>query len=147
MPKDIDAELVRKLAGLLDETGLGEIEYSIDNWKIRVVKHTSISIPTSQNVAGVSENRPTNNKIEPQSTEGPEVLKSPMVGTAYLTPDPDSPPFVVVGSDVNEGETVLIIEAMKVMNPIPAHRSGKVKEILVQGSDPLEFGQPIMVIE
>ena len=147
MPKDIDAELVRKLAGLLDETGLGEIEYSIDNWKIRVVKHTSISIPTSQNVAGVSENRPTNNKIEPQSTEGPEVLKSPMVGTAYLTPDPDSPPFVIVGSDVNEGETVLIIEAMKVMNPIPAHRSGKVKEILVQGSDPLEFGQPIMVIE
>ena len=147
MPKDIDAELVRKLAGLLDETGLGEIEYSIDNWKIRVVKHTSISIPGSQNVAGVSENRPTNNTNEPQSTEGPEVLKSPMVGTAYLTPDPDSPPFVIVGSDVNEGETVLIIEAMKVMNPIPAHKSGKVKEILVQGSDPLEFGQPIMVIE
>ena len=147
MPKDIDAELVRKLSGLLDETGLGEIEYSIDNWKIRVVKHTSISIPASQNVAGVSENRPTNNKSEPQSTEGPEVLKSPMVGTAYLTPDPDSPPFVIVGSDVNEGETVLIIEAMKVMNPIPAHKSGKVKEILVQGSDPLEFGQPIMVIE
>lgn len=147
MPKDIDAELVRKLAGLLDETGLGEIEYSIDNWKIRVVKHTSISIPASQNVLGVSENRPTNNTNEPQSTEGPEVLKSPMVGTAYLTPDPDSPPFVIVGSDVNEGETVLIIEAMKVMNPIPAHRSGKVKEILIQGSDPLEFGQPIMVIE
>ena len=147
MPKDIDAELVRKLAGLLDETGLGEIEYSIDNWKIRVVKHTSISIPASQNIAGVSENRPTNNTNEPQSTEGPEVLKSPMVGTAYLTPDPDSPPFVIVGSDVNEGETVLIIEAMKVMNPIPAHRSGKVKAILVQGSDPLEFGQPIMVIE
>ena len=147
MPKDIDAELVRKLAGLLDETGLGEIEYSIDNWKIRVVKHTSISIPASQNVAGVSENRPTSNMNEPQSTEGPEVLKSPMVGTAYLTPDPDSPPFVIVGSDVNEGETVLIIEAMKVMNPIPAHRSGKVKEILVKGSDPLEFGQPIMVIE
>ena len=147
MPKDIDAELVRKLAGLLDETGLGEIEYSIDNWKIRVVKHTSISIPASQNIAGVSENRPTNNTNEPQSTEGPEVLKSPMVGTAYLTPDPDSPPFVIVGSDVKEGETVLIIEAMKVMNPIPAHKSGKVKEILVQGSDPLEFGQPIMVIE
>ena len=147
MPKDIDAELVRKLSGLLDETGLSEIEYSIDNWKIRVVKHTSISTPSSQNVARISENRPTNNTDELQTTEGPEVLKSPMVGTAYLTPDPDSPPFVTVGSDVNEGETVLIIEAMKVMNPIPAHRSGKVKEILVQGSDPLEFGQPIMVIE
>ena len=147
MPKDIDAELVRKLASLLDETGLGEIEYSIDNWKIRVVKHTSISIPASQNVTGASENRPTNNKDELQSTEGPEVLKSPMVGTAYLTPDPNSPPFVTVGSDVNEGETVLIIEAMKVMNPIPAHRSGKVKEILIKGGDPVEFEQPIMVIE
>ena len=147
MPRDIDAELVRKLAGLLDETGLGELEYSIDNWRIRVVKPTSISIPASQNVAATSENTPNKNSDSPQSIEGPEVLKPPMVGTAYLTPDPESQPFVTVGCEVNEGETVLIIEAMKVMNPIPAHRSGKVKEILVQGSDPVEFGQPIMVIE
>ena len=147
MPKDIDAELVRKLASLLDETGLGELEYSIDNWKIRVVKPTSISVPASQNVAVISADRPTKNTNELQAIEGPEVLKSPMVGTAYLTPDPESPPFVTVGCDVIEGETVLIIEAMKVMNPIPAHRSGKVKEILIQGSDPVEFEQPIMVIE
>ena len=147
MPKDIDAELVRKLASLMDETGLGELEYSVDNWKIRVVKPTSISVPTSQNTAAISENRPTKNTNELQSIEGPEVLKSPMVGTAYLTPDPESPPFVTVGCDVIEGETVLIIEAMKVMNPIPAHRSGRVKEILIQGSDPVEFEQPIMVIE
>ena len=147
MPKDIDAELVRKLASLMDETGLGELEYSIDNWKIRVVKPTSISMPASQNVAVTSADRPTKNTNELQSIEGPEVLKSPMVGTAYLTPDPESPPFVTVGCDVIEGETVLIIEAMKVMNPIPAHRSGKVKEILIQGSDPVEFEQPIMVIE
>ena len=78
---------------------------------------------------------------------GSEMCIRDRVGTAYLTPDPDSPPFVTIGCDVNEGETVLIIEAMKVMNPIPAHRSGKVKEIFVQGSDPVEFGQPIMVIE
>ena len=147
MPKDIDAELVRKLASLLDETGLGELEYSIDNWKIRVAKPASISVPASQNVAAISADRSTKNTDEPHSTEGPEVLKSPMVGTAYLTPDPDSPPFVTVGCDVIEGETVLIIEAMKVMNPIPAHRSGKVKEILIQGGDPVEFEQPIMVIE
>ena len=147
MPKDIDAELVRKLASLMDETGLGELEYSVDNWKIRVVKPTSISVPASQNIATISENRPTKNTNELQSIEGPEVLKSPMVGTAYLTPDPESPPFVTVGCDVIEGETVLIIEAMKVMNPIPAHRSGRVKEILIQGSDPVEFEQPIMVIE
>ena len=147
MPKDIDAELVRKLASLMDETGLGELEYSVDNWKIRVVKPTSISVPASQNIATISENSPTKNTNELQSIEGPEVLKSPMVGTAYLTPDPESPPFVTVGCDVIEGETVLIIEAMKVMNPIPAHRSGRVKEILIQGSDPVEFEQPIMVIE
>ena len=147
MSKDIDAELVRKLASLLDETGLGELEYSIDNWKIRVVKPTSISVPASQNVAVISADRPTKNTNEPQAIEGPEVLKSPMVGTAYLTPDPDSPSFVTVGCDVIEGETVLIIEAMKVMNPIPAHRSGKVKEILIKGGDPVEFEQPIMVIE
>ena len=114
MPKDIDAELVRKLAGLLDETGLGELEYSIDNWKIRVVKPTSISIPASQNVAATSENRPNKNTDAPQSIEGPEVLKSPMVGTAYLTPDPDSPPFVTVGCDVNEGETVLILSLIHI---------------------------------
>ena len=84
MPKDIDAELVRKLAGLLDETGLGELEYSIDNWKIRVVKPTSISIPASQNVAATSENRPNKNTDAPQSIEGPEVLKSPMVGQLIL---------------------------------------------------------------
>ena len=147
MPKDIDAELVRKLASLMDETGLGELEYSIDNWKIRVVKPTSVPMPTSQTVAAISADNPTKNTDELQSIERPEVLKSPMVGTAYLTPDPDSAPFVTVGCDVIEGETVLIIEAMKVMNPIPAHRSGKVKEILIQGGDPVEFEQPIMVIE
>jgi len=147
LPKDIDAELVRKLASLMDETGLGELEYSIDNWKIRVVKPTSVPMPTSQTVAAISADNPTKNTDELQSIERPEVLKSPMVGTAYLTPDPDSAPFVTVGCDVIEGETVLIIEAMKVMNPIPAHRSGKVKEILIQGGDPVEFEQPIMVIE
>ena len=147
MPKDIDAELVRKLASLLDETGLGELEYSIDNWKIRVVKPTSISIPASQNVAAISENRPIKNTNELPPIEGPEVLKSPMVGTAYLTPDPESPPFVTVGCDVNEGETVLIIEAMKVMNTITAHKSGKIVFIGFEDSQPVEFNELLVIIE
>jgi acetyl-CoA carboxylase biotin carboxyl carrier protein len=70
-----------------------------------------------------------------------------MVGTAYLTPDPDSSPFIDIGSSVKEGDIVLIIEAMKVMNPISAHRSGTVRQILIGSGDPLEFGQPITVID
>jgi len=76
-----------------------------------------------------------------------QILKSPMVGTAYLTPDPSSPPFVKVGDRVEQGDTVMIIEAMKVMNPISAHRSGVVKEVLVAASEPVEFDQWLLIIE
>jgi acetyl-CoA carboxylase biotin carboxyl carrier protein len=145
--QDIDAKLVRKLANLLEETGLRELEYSIDNWKIRVVKPTVVGSeqPTTRLVT--VKNPIMGNDETLKEPNAPNVLKSPMVGTAYLNPDPSSPPFVNLGGNVKEGETVMIIEAMKVMNPIPAHRAGVVREILVNTNDPLEFGQPLMVIE
>jgi acetyl-CoA carboxylase biotin carboxyl carrier protein len=142
--QDVDSELVRKLAGLLDETGLGEIEYATDDWKIRIARPAVtqavapiMSAPAP--AAAVAEAKP--------AADNPNALKSPMVGTAYLTPDPQSPAFVSVGSNVTEGATVMIIEAMKVMNAIPAHRSGTVKEILITGGQPTEYGQVLMVIE
>ncbi len=151
MAQDIDSELIRKLAGLLEETGLGEIEYARGDLKVRVSRPVAASAPAlmpsmaapaaSAAAAAQSGNAPA------PAADGPGILKSPMVGTAYLTPDPHSPAFVSVGSQVSEGATVMIIEAMKVMNAIPAHRSGTVKEILVTGGQPIEYGQALMVIE
>ena len=147
MTQDIDAKLVRKLAKLMEETGLGEIEYTIDNWKIRLVKPIiGVSDPQKTILMSTKNSIVGNDEI----IEAPDllgILKSPMVGIAYLTPDPSSPPFVNLGSNVKEGDTVMIIEAMKVMNPIPAHRTGVVREILINANDPLEFGQSLMVIE
>lgn len=148
MAQDVDSELVRKLAGLLEETGLEEIEYATDGWKIRIarpaVAPTVMPVPSGPVPAMVTAGLMTETGL---ATDNPGALKSPMVGTAYLTPDPQSSAFVSVGSNVVEGATVMIIEAMKVMNAIPAHRSGTVKEILISGGQPIEFGQVLMVIE
>jgi acetyl-CoA carboxylase biotin carboxyl carrier protein len=145
--QDIDAKLVRKLAKLLEETGLGELEYSIDNWKIRVVKPTIVISDQQKTMLIPTKNSIVDNDDTMKKFDSACVLKSPMVGTAYLTPDPSSPPFVDLGSNVKEGDTVMIIEAMKVMNPISAHRTGVVREIFINTNDPLEFGQSLMVIE
>jgi acetyl-CoA carboxylase biotin carboxyl carrier protein len=145
--QDIDAKLVRKLAKLLEETNLGELEYSIDNWKIRVVKPTIVISDQQKTMLIPTKNSVVDNDDTIKESDSACVLKSPMVGTAYLTPDPSSPPFVDLGSNVKEGDTVMIIEAMKVMNPISAHRTGVVREIFINTNDPLEFGQSLMVIE
>jgi acetyl-CoA carboxylase biotin carboxyl carrier protein len=145
--QDVDSDLIRKLASLLEETGLGEIEYATDDWKIRIAR------PPLTNVTSVITAAATETAISQPSVEASPpaddltALKSPMVGTAYLTPDPQSVAFVSVGSHVGEGDTVMIIEAMKVMNAIQAHRSGTVAEILINGGQPIEFGQVLMVIE
>jgi acetyl-CoA carboxylase biotin carboxyl carrier protein len=144
---DIDSKLVKKLAKLLEETGLGELEYATDDWRIRVAR------PATQAVAATVAAAPAPvAAAAPAAQPAPvavnaNAVKSPMVGTAYLGPDPDSAPFVSVGSKVSEGQTLMIVEAMKVMNPIPAPRAGTVKEVLIQNGQPVEFGEPLIVIE
>ena len=157
MSKDIDADLVRKLAGLLDETGLGELEYATDDWRIRVARPAAPSlvqthveaIPASAApMAAIPIPAPSQEQATaPAAADHPGAVKSPMVGTAYLGPDPDSAPFVQAGATVTKGQTLLIIEAMKVMNPISAPRAGRVAEILVENGHPVEFGQVLVVIE
>lgn len=142
----IDDELVRSLARLLEETGLTEIEYAVGDRRIRVARGGAPAAfavpaaPTPEPIAG--EPSPT---VAP--VEHPGALKAPMVGTAYIAPQPDQPPFVKLGDKIDSGQVVLIIEAMKVMNQIRAPRAGRVAEILVADGTPVEYGQVLMVIE
>ena len=149
MSHEVDSDLVRRLAALLEETGLGELEYATNDWKIRVARPTtSALLETNMNIPVTTTHASTPNKEElnPEHQDD-QILKSPMVGTAYLTPDPSSSPFVNVGDRVEQGDTVMIIEAMKVMNPILAHRSGVVTEVLVKANEPVEFNQWLLIIE
>ena len=145
---DIDEALIRKLAKLLKETGLTEIEFETDDARIRVNAGASgpiiaaapaVAAPTASAAASA----PT-----PTASDAPAAgsVSSPMVGTAYLAPEPNAAAFVKVGDRVAKGQTILIIEAMKVMNPIPAPHAGTVTQILVQDGQPVEFGEPLMVI-
>jgi len=143
---DIDSKLVKKLAKLLEETGLGELEFATDDWRIRVARPAA-PVPAATVAAAPAPAAAAPAAQPAPAAENANAVKSPMVGTAYLGPDPDSPPFVSVGSTVSEGQTLMIVEAMKVMNPIPAPRAGTVKEILIQNGQPVEFGEPLIVIE
>jgi acetyl-CoA carboxylase biotin carboxyl carrier protein len=141
---DIDEALIRKLAKLLKETGLTEIEFETDDARIRVNAGASGSViaaaPAIAAPAAVAAAAP--------ATDAPAAgsISSPMVGTAYLSPEPNAAAFVKVGDRIAKGQTILIIEAMKVMNPIPAPHAGTVTQILVQDGQPVEFGEPLMVI-
>ena len=128
----IDPELVRELARLLEETGLSEIEFERDGQRVRVARQMQALVPEAAS-------------IDP--AKHPGVVTSPMVGTAYVGPEPGSRPFVEVGSRVQTGDTLLIVEAMKTMNQIPAPRAGTVIQILVEDGQPVEFGEPLMIIE
>ncbi len=151
MAQDIDTDLVRKLAELLKETGLSELEYSTQDWRVRVALPVGPAV--SAQPAPVTDRSGATATLAPQAPETPPAtdhsgaLRSPMVGTAYLAPDPESPPFVTVGSTVSEGQTVMIIEAMKIMNTIAAHRSGTVTSIPVESGQPIEFDQILLTIE
>ncbi|HET7716758.1 MAG TPA: acetyl-CoA carboxylase biotin carboxyl carrier protein [Bauldia sp.] len=148
----VDHDLIRELADLLNETGLSEIEVEHQDTRIRVAR-TLQAAPVAAPVVNV----PSPPAVAPAGGGGgaapatasdhPGAGPSPMVGTAYLAPEPGGKPFVDVGDTVREGQTLLIIEAMKTMNQIPSPRSGKVKEIMVEDGQPVEYGEPLMIIE
>ena len=146
---NIDTALVRELAELLNETGLTEIEVEDDDRRIRVARGGMVAAAqvTAAPVAAPAPAAPA----APAPAAAPVdahagALKSPMVGTVYLAPEPGAANFVGVGASVKEGDTLLIIEAMKVMNPIAADKSGTIRAILVENAQPVEFDQPLVVI-
>lgn len=145
----VDTDLVRELAAMLNDTGLSEIEVEDGERKIRVSRTmTAVAAPVA--AAPMAVTTPAQTAAAHTADAAPvtaaNALKSPMVGTAYLTPDPEAAPFVTVGQQVKAGDTVMIIEAMKVMNPIVAPNNGTVTEIYVESGQPVEFDQPLMVI-
>ena len=148
----IDARLVRKLADILTDTGLSEIEIEHDGLKIRVAK-TLTAAPTYVSAPQQYAPAPVPAAASAAPAEAPEVVraagdlvKSPMVGTVYMQPQPGDPAFIKVGDTVTAGQTLMIVEAMKTMNPIPAPKAGKIVEILVGDAQPVEFGEPLVVI-
>lgn len=146
---DIDGDLVRKLADLLRETGLSEIEFAEGEKRIRVTRPTAAQTVAVQ-AAPVLAAAPVAAAATPASAKPashPGAVTSPMVGTAYLAAEPGGTPFVRPGDVVKAGQTVLIIEAMKVMNPIKAPRGGTVAEVLVSDAQPVEFGEVLLIIE
>ena len=150
----IDARLVRRLADILTETGLSEIEVEHSGLKIRVAKTLTAApmmqfaapAPVAHTVAAPAAPAAAAPDAAPALAKG-DVLKSPMVGTIYLPAEPGSDPFVKVGDTVAAGPTLFIVEAMKTMNPIPAPKAGKIVQILVADTQPVEFGEPLAVIE
>ena len=143
----VDVKLVRQLAELLDETKLSEIEVEDGGRKIRVARTmTAVAAPAQAFAAPASAPAAAPVAALPPA-DHPGTIKSPMVGTAYLAPSPEAAPFVSVGATVAEGDTLIIIEAMKVMNPIIAPRAGKVTQILVSAGQPVEFDQPLVIVE
>jgi len=147
----VDTDLVKKLAQMLDENDLSEIEVE-DNGRRIVVKRKLGFAPAppaaqAQAPAATPAPPPPAPAAETKPADHPGAVKSPMVGTVFLSAEPGAAPFVGAGDRVNEGDTLLIIEAMKVMNPIAAPRSGIVKRILVQDAQPVEYEQPLAIIE
>jgi len=150
-----DTEAIRALAGLLAETGLSEIEYAVGDHRIRVARdsvgkaaagvngHAAAASPVAAAPANGSESAATDGN----GADHPGTLSSPMVGIAYLAPEPGAAPFVSVGEQVTKDQPLLIIEAMKVMNQIRAPRAGRIVRIFIEDAAPVEYGAPLMLIE
>lgn len=154
---EIDQKMIRDLAGILNETKLTEIEVEIGDMKVRVsrqasgVQSYSVPAPAVQETppARQEEQKASAESSAPASKSGSSknAVTSPMVGTAYMAASPGAKPFIEVGQTVREGQTLLIIEAMKTMNQIPSPRAGTVTEILFEDMQPVEFGEPLVVVE
>ena len=151
---NVDTALIESLAELLQRTGLTEIELSQGDARIRVAKQPAPVAATLPSVAAAPSPAPLVSAAEGAAAKAagaesdhPGGVRAPMVGTAYLTPEPGAEPFVSVGSQIKEGQTLLIVEAMKVMNPIRAPRSGHVAKILVSNGDPVEYDELLLIID
>lgn len=145
-----DSGLVRSLASLLDETNLSEIEYESEGTRIRVARQITYGVapmaaPAAAPAAAIAVAAPAPAAADPANHPG--VLKSPMVGVAYLSPEPGKPAFVAIGDSVAVGQTICLIEAMKTYNPIRAAKAGKITQILVEDGSPVEYGEPLVIIE
>ena len=153
----IDTKVVRKLADILKDTGLTEIEVETGGLKIRVARELTAAAPAAVYQTVASAPAPAAPAATPvvaapvaeavPAAAAGDKVKSPMVGTVYLSSQPGADTFVKVGQSVAEGQTLLIVEAMKTMNPIPSPRAGKIVEILVSDAQPVEFGEPLVIIE
>jgi acetyl-CoA carboxylase biotin carboxyl carrier protein len=151
-----EKQLIRELAQLLNDTGLSEIEIEKSGLKVRVARSVTVAAtmpsaayaaPSAPAPAAAPPGGPAPASGGPDPAKHPGTVKSPMVGTAYRSPDPKAPPFVEVGTRVQQGDTLLIIEAMKTMNQIPAPRAGTVTAVLIENGQPVEFGEPLVIIE
>ncbi len=145
--KSVDQSVIRDLAALLKETDLSEIEIEQDGMRLRVVRNCAVqnvSVPSMMAQAPVAASPPP---APEDAASHPGAVTSPMVGTIYRSPEPDAAPFIDVGTTVAEGQILMIVEAMKTMNNIPSPRSGRVTAILVDDGQPVEFGEPLVIIE
>ena len=155
MANPIDTKVISKLAEILDKNQLTGLNYEDENCKISLSRelggafvpaYAPATTPVAQQTAAVS--APVEEvKEEIDYTNSPNAVKSPMVGVVYLSSNPNSPTYVKVGDTVTEGDTVCLIEAMKTFNPVKAHKSGKVTKVLVEAGDPVEYGEPLVIIE
>jgi acetyl-CoA carboxylase biotin carboxyl carrier protein len=151
--KTEDSALIRELALLLDETSLSEIEIERAGLRVRVARNISVAASVPAAYAPTVHAAPASVAAAAPAADAadlskhPGVVPSPMVGTAYWSPEPGAKPFVEVGSKVSAGQTLVIIEAMKTMNQIPSPRAGTVTQILIEDGQPVEFGEPMMIIE
>ncbi len=146
--QDIDEDLVRQLTRLLEETGLNEIEYGRDGWHVRVVRGGQVArTPAAADAPAPAAAPAAAPKAAAADADLANAVTSPMVGVVYTAAEPGTPPFVKAGDEVAEGDTLLLIEAMKVFNPITAPRAGRVKRILVTDGTPVEFGEPLLILE
>ncbi|AGH51306.1 acetyl-CoA carboxylase, biotin carboxyl carrier protein [Sphingomonas sp. MM-1] len=152
-PIRVDVDLVKQLAELLDATKLTEIEVEDGDRRIRVARKAASPAPMAYAAAPApaagapAATLPAAPIVEAAPADHPGAVKSPMVGTVYLAPEPGAPTFVSPGDKVAAGQTLLIVEAMKVMNPITASRGGVVRDVLVENGQPVEFDQPLLIIE